>query len=124
MRCKIIDDDLFAAYHEAGHVIVGTLINVPCRYATIEPQAHVEVTIKGVVNMALCDTLRAIFYLSGMCTEKYLFPLVEIDNSIDEEMLWGLPEARRVKYEVYILLQLHDPAVRLRITQLAARLFA
>jgi len=110
------------AYHESGHCIVGKIIGVPVKSATIAPPAHVTLSMAGILKMALSDGHRAVFFLAGMTVQKYYFPSVEITSKNDQAVLWGLPEYRRKTYESFIGEQLADPIVRKDIETLAARL--
>ena len=110
------------AYHESGHCIIGKIIGVPVKRATITQPAHVTLSMAGVLKMALSDGHRAVFFLAGMTVQRYYFPTVPIISKNDQAVLWGLPEYRRETYESFIGEQLADPIVRNDIETLAARL--
>ena len=110
------------AYHEAGHVVIGGLIGVPVRRATIASPAHVTLSARGIIKMAISDGHRAIFFLAGMTVQKYYFPAVPLTSKNDQAVLWGLPEHRRKEYVNFINRRLEDPTVRKDIEILAARL--
>ena len=107
------------AYHESGHCIIGKIIGVPVKRATITQPAHVTLSMAGVLKMALSDGHRAVFFLAGMTVQRYYFPSVPITSTKDQAVLMGLPEHRRIAYTDFINHQLEDPAVRKKIEDLA-----
>lgn len=111
------------AIHESGHVIVGRQFHVVCVEATIKGKAHVVVSPSGWLRLAASEAHRAVFFLSGIVTERYYYPDGEAYVSkIDEYHLWGLPPYRREKYTRLILEVLQREEVRREIEELSLKL--
>jgi hypothetical protein len=116
------DDITVSAYHEAGHSIIGALIGVPVSFVTIEHPAHCTISLRGILKICISDTHRAIFFLSGVNVQHYYYPDSEDISEKDRAVLWGLSDRRREAYTEFILQKLEDPAVRMKIEDLADRL--
>jgi hypothetical protein len=115
-------EDQISAFHESGHVIISQIINVPVEYATIAGKPHIDLSLQGILKIALSDGHRAVFFLAGTILHKYYFPDEPAINKKDESLLWGLSANRRKYYTDFINHHLADPMVRKKIEDLADRL--